>query len=155
MQYIYLDTEFTSLNRYTAKLISFALVVQGGPEFYVELTDNWNEADCSDFVCEIVLPQLDLTTYGRTTEQARLELQAFLQTLGDVKIASDAPSWDWPMLMNLAGPAGFPANVHAEPFDLNLLDLDAAHTPDEPPHHALLDARLLAQMSETHIPFLI
>jgi hypothetical protein len=154
MRYAYLDTEFTSLNRYTARLISLALVVPGSPEFYVELTDNWNEADCSDFVREIVLPQLDLAKYGRTTEQARIELGEFLQALGDVKIASDAPSWDWTMLLNLAGPAGFPANVHAEPFDLNLLDLDAAHTPDEPPHHALLDARLLAHMSETHIPFL-
>lgn len=145
MRQVYLDTEFTSLNRYTAKLISLALVVPGGPEFYVELTDNWEEADCSDFVCEIVLPQLDLATRGRTTEQARIELGQFLQGLGDVKIASDAPSWDWTMLLNLAGPAGLPGNVHAEPFDLNLLDLDASQTLDEPPHHALLDARLLAE----------
>lgn len=146
MRYAYLDTEFTSLNRYTAKLISLALLVPGGPEFYVELTDSWETADCSDFVCEIVLPQLDLATHGRTTEQARIELQAFLQRLGDVKIASDAPSWDWTLLLNLAGPAGLPANVHAEPFDLNLLDLDDVDTPNEPPHHALLDARLLAEM---------
>jgi hypothetical protein len=151
MRYAYLDTEFTSLNRYTAKLISVALVVHGGPEFYIELTDTWNESDCSEFVCEVVLPQLDLTKYGRTTEQARLELQAFLQALGDVKIASDAPNWDWPMLLNLAGPAGLPSNVHAEPFDLNLLDLDATQTLDEPPHHALLDARLLAEMVELFI----
>jgi hypothetical protein len=151
MRYAYLDTEFTSLNRYTAKLISLALVVPGGPEFYVELTDNWAEADCSDFVCEIVLPQLDLSTYGRTTEQARIELGEFLQGLGDVKIASDAPSWDWTMLLSLVGPAGLPANVHAEPFDLNLLDLDATQMLDEPPHHALLDARLLAEMVEPFI----
>ncbi|MDA7087671.1 hypothetical protein PH586_14870 [Pseudomonas sp. SA3-5] len=142
----YIDTEFTSLNRYTARLISLALVVQGGPEFYVELTDNWDEADCSGFVCEIVLPQLDLDTYGRMTEQARLELGQFLQALGDVKIASDAPSWDWPLLLELAGPAGLPASVQAEPLDLNLLDLGATHALDEPPHHALLDARLLADM---------
>lgn len=147
MRYAYLDTEFTSLNRYTARLISLAMVVPGGPEFYVELTDNWNEADCSDFVREIVLPQLDLATYGRTTEQARIELGQFLQELGDVKIASDAPSWDWPMLLDLAGPAGLPANVHPEPFDLNLLDLNATETPDEPPHHALLDARLLTGLA--------
>lgn len=148
MRYAYLDTEFTSLNRYTAKLISLALVVPGGPEFYVELTDNWAEADCSDFVCEIVLPQLGLTTYGRTTEQARIELVQFLQALGDVKIASDAPSWDWPMLQHLVGPAGLPANVQSAPLDLNQLDLDVTQTLDEPPHHALLDARLLAEMVE-------
>lgn len=146
MRYAYLDTEFTSLNRYTAKLISLALVVPGGPEFYLELTDNWIEADCSGFVFEIVLPQLDLTQYGRTTEQARIELQAFLQALGDVKIASDAPDWDWAMLLDLAGSAGLPTNVHPEPLNLSLLDLDAAQPMDEPPHHALLDARLLAEM---------
>jgi hypothetical protein len=144
MRYAYLDTEFTSLNRYTAKLISLALVVPGCPEFYVELTDTWNESDCSDFVCERVLPQLDLATHGRTTEQARIELQTFLQALGDVQIASDAPHWDWPMLLNLVGASGLPANVHSEPLDLNLLDLDASQPMEEPPHHALLDARLLA-----------
>ncbi len=148
MRYAYLDTEFTSLNRYTGKLISLALVGPGGPEFYVELTDNWEEADCSAFVCERVLPQLDLTTYGRTTEQARIELHAFLQALGEVQIASDAPHWDWPMLLNLVGPAGLPANVHPQPLNLSLLDLDTAQQMDEPPHHALLDARLLADMVE-------
>ena len=55
---IYLDTEFTSLNRYQAKLISLALVVPGGgPEFYVELIDTWSPADCSSFVLDTVLPQ--------------------------------------------------------------------------------------------------
>lgn len=78
MRRVYLDTEFTSLNRYTCKLISLALVVPGGPEFYVELIDDWEEGGCSDFVREIVLPQLDLVAYGRTTEQARIELLDFL-----------------------------------------------------------------------------
>ncbi|MGC8383222.1 hypothetical protein ACP3P8_03810 [Pseudomonas aeruginosa] len=77
MRRAYLDTEFTSLNRYTCKLISLALVVPGGPEFYVELIDDWEEGGCSDFVREIVLPQLDLVAYGRTTEQARIELLDF------------------------------------------------------------------------------
>ncbi len=53
MQRAYLDTEFTILDRYEYKLISLALVVPQGPEFYVELTDIWDEADCSDFVVEV------------------------------------------------------------------------------------------------------
>ena len=53
---IYLDTEFTSLNRYTAKLISLALVTSDGQELYVELIDAWTPAVCSDFVLETVLP---------------------------------------------------------------------------------------------------
>lgn len=113
MRCVYLDTEFTSLNRYTCKLISLALVVPGGPEFYVELIDAWEEGDCSDFVREIVLPQLELATYGCTTEQARIDLLDFLQKLGRVEIISDAPDWDWPLLIWLAGPDGLPGGVEA------------------------------------------
>ena len=54
-----LDCELTQLNRDT-KLISLALVSEGGPEFYVELTDTYQVADCSDFVIQNVLPQLNL-----------------------------------------------------------------------------------------------
>jgi hypothetical protein len=103
MQRAYLDTEFTDLNPYTYKLISLALVVPGGPEFYVELTDHWVEDDCSDFVREIVLPQLEPAACGRTTAQARAALREFLLALGPVEIISDAMLWDWPLLLWLAG----------------------------------------------------
>lgn len=142
---VYLDTEFTNLNRYTYKLISLALVVPGGSEFYVELTDAWKEGDCSDFVREIVLPQLDLATYGRTTEQARADLLAFLQELGSVDIISDAPDWDWPLLIWLAGPVGLPEGVEA---GLIRSDIEVASEGEEPPHHALQDARILAELVE-------
>ncbi|MEW6310568.1 MAG: hypothetical protein AB1532_06505 [Pseudomonadota bacterium] len=142
---VYLDTEFTSLNRYTCKLISLALVVPGGPEFYVELTDAWEEGDCSDFVREIVLPQLDLVAYGRTTEQARIGLLDFLQELGPVEIISDAPDWDWPLLVWLAGPGGLPGGVEAGRISG---DNEASAEGEGPPHHALQDARMLAQLVE-------
>lgn len=58
---IFLDCEFTQLNA-TAKLISLALVAEDGREFYVELLDTWHTEDCSDFVKEIVLPQLWVVT---------------------------------------------------------------------------------------------
>lgn len=54
---LFLDCEFTELNA-TAKLISLALVAEDAREFYVELLDTWHPDDCSDFVKEIVLPQL-------------------------------------------------------------------------------------------------
>lgn len=141
----YLDTEFTSLNRYTCKLISLALVVPGGPEFYVELIDAWEEGDCSDFVREIVLPQLDLVAYGRTTEQTRIELLDFLHRLGPVEIISDAPDWDWPLLVWLAGSDGLPEGVDAGRISS---DIEVTAECEEPPHHALLDARMLAQLVE-------
>jgi hypothetical protein len=145
MRRVYLDTEFTSLNRYTCKLISLALVVPGGPEFYVELTDTWEEDDCSDFVREIVLPQLSLAAYGRTTEEARIELLNFLQAVGAVEIISDAPDWDWPLLMWLAGQGGLPEGVEAGRISG---DIEVAAEGEEPPHHALQDARLLAELVE-------
>ncbi|EMT0168046.1 TPA: 3'-5' exoribonuclease [Pseudomonas aeruginosa] len=142
---VYLDTEFTNLNRYTYKLISLALVVPGGSEFYVELTDAWKKGDCSDFVQEIVLPQLDLVAYGRTTEQARIELLDFLQELGPVEIISDAPDWDWPLLVWLAGPGGLPEGVEAGRISG---DNEVAAEGEGAPHHALQDARMLAQLVE-------
>lgn len=145
MSRAYLDTEFTDLNPYTYKLISLALVVPGGPEFYVELTDNWGESDCSEFVIETVLPQLDMAVHGRTTAQARVELRAFLERIGPVEIVSDAPLWDWPLLVWLAGPEGLPDGVTAgrigDDIEYEFDDLGY-----EPPHHALEDARLLAAL---------
>ena len=146
MRRVYLDTEFTTLNKYEYKLISLALVVADGPEFYVELTDVWEEADCSDFVLEIVLPQLDLDKQGRTTEKARAELLAFLEALGPAEIISDAPGWDWPLLVWLAGPKGLPENVLAGRIGSPIEE--AEYLGPEPPHHALLDARLLASLTD-------
>ncbi len=56
---LFLDCEFTRLNRDT-KLISLALVSEAGHEYYVELTDTYVTEDCSDFVIQNVLPQLNL-----------------------------------------------------------------------------------------------
>lgn len=57
MHRLFLDCEFSQLSA-AAKLISLALVAENGREFYVELLDAWREEDCSDFVKEIVVPQL-------------------------------------------------------------------------------------------------
>lgn len=145
---IYLDTEFTSLNRYTADLISLALVTSDGQEFYVELTDSWAPADCSNFVLETVLPQLDLDQHGRTTEQARGEILAFLQAQGPAEIISDALAWDWPLLLWLAGPGGIPDGLESGHARIDR-EIDATIL-EESPHHALGDARLLAALGEKY-----
>ncbi len=138
MRTLYLDTEFTALSP-DCQLISLALVAPGGPEFYVELEDGWSLDDCSAFVIEVVLPQLDGRRHGQTREAAGLALQAFLAGLGAVQIVSDALAWDWPLLLELLEQAGLPNNVLGcrEQPDL-LSDLDETAIP----HHALLDARL-------------
>src|SRR5690606_855291 len=77
--------------------------------------------------------------------QARVELRAFLERIGPVEIISDAPLWDWPLLVWLAGPEGLPDGVTAgrigEDIEYEFDDLGY-----EPPHHALEDARLLAAL---------
>jgi hypothetical protein len=141
MRTLYLDTEFTRLDL-DRRLISLALVEPGGVEFYVELLDGWTLADCSAFVVDIVLPQLDSPRHGHSREAAGTALRAFLAGLGELEIVSDALAWDWPLLLELLGRAGLPPTTLGcrEQGDL-LDDLD----PAEIPHHALLDARLMAR----------
>lgn len=59
---LFLDCEFTHLSN-QAKADSLALVAENGREFYVELVDVWQEEYCSDFVKQIVLPQLWSDSY--------------------------------------------------------------------------------------------
>lgn len=144
MRTLYIDTEFTQLSA-DRRLISLALVDAGGAEFYVELSDGWCAGDCSAFVQQIVLPQLDLPRHGRPRAVAGPALHAFLAALGEVEIVGDALVWDWPLLLELLGPLGLPANV------LGCRQVDdplAALPEDSVPHHALLDARLLRDLCE-------
>lgn len=141
---LYLDTEFTALSA-ARKLISLALVCSDGNEFYVELTDTWVEADCSDFVKEIVLPQLDLPAFGKSSLEASAALRRFLLALGEAEIVGDAFYWDWPLLIELLGTAGLPANISG---CRQVIDPLSALPPESIPHHALLDARLLCHLCE-------
>lgn len=87
----FLDCEFTQLNQDT-KLISLALVSEVGNEFYVELTDTYQVEDCSDFVIQHVLPQLDLPLYGMSLAEAQASLKVFLGSIEDqLEVCSDAP----------------------------------------------------------------
>lgn len=150
---LFLDCEFTRLNRDT-KLISLALVSEAGHEFYVELTDTYQAADCSDFVIQNVLPQLDLAAHGQTLVGAQSSLLAFLSGLeGPLEVCSDAPEWDWDLFCQLAYvDHRWPGNVANRATNLILLfrhleadDIDNVTLP-ELPHHALLDARLIADL---------
>lgn len=145
MQRAYLDCEFTSLDPYY-ELISLALVVPNGPEFYVEIEDGWIRSDCSNFVQKVVLPLLDLKKFGRTQSRAADELQQWLSQFDDLEIISDAPQWDWPLLVRLAGPDGLPKGVVSS----SITYADQKQMADLVfPHHALQDARLIADFVES------
>lgn len=150
---LFLDCEFSQLNPDT-KLISLALVSEAGHEYYVELTDTYLVGDCGDFVILNVLPQLNLAAHGQTLVEAQTSLLAFLSHLeGPLEICSDAPDWDWDLFCQLAYVNyRWPANVANSPTNLILLfrhfeadDIGDVTLP-ELPHHALLDALVLADL---------
>ncbi|WP_434588807.1 3'-5' exoribonuclease [Pseudomonas sp. R4-83] len=150
---LFLDCEFSQLNRET-KLISLALVPEVGEEFYVELMDTYRVEDCSDFVIQNVLPQLDLNRYGKSLASAQAAMKSYLGSFEtQLEVCSDAPNWDWVFFCLLAGSAHeWPSHVINEPTNLIHLfrDLEGNDLGDvdlpELPHHALLDAKLLADL---------
>lgn len=150
---LFLDCEFTQLNQ-SAKLISLALVAETGQEFYVELRDTYIAEDCSDFVIQNVLPQLDLQRHGVSLIDAQVSLREFLNGFNEMlEVCSDAPEWDWEFFCQLAyvkhewpiHVANLPTNLIQLFRHLEANDLGDAPIPDLP-HHALLDARLLAEL---------
>ena len=151
---IFLDCEFTQLNR-DSKLISLALVSESGREFYVELTDTYSIEDCSDFVIQNVLPQLDPLRYGQSLVEARASLRRFLSCFDEeLEVCSDAPHWDWDFFCDLAcaDHQPWPVQVVSQPTNLtslvNQVNAEALEQLElcELPHHALLDARMLAEL---------
>ncbi|MDO8402309.1 MAG: 3'-5' exoribonuclease [Pseudomonas sp.] len=151
---LFLDCEFTRLNKDT-KLISLALVAESGLEFYVLLLDTYGKTDCSEFVIEHVLPQLNPSVYGQTLVEAQTSLSGFLACFDAMlEICTDAPDWDWNFFCDLAYvDHRWPAHVINRPTNLTTLFIEAntdalqdVELPDLP-HHALLDARILALLN--------
>lgn len=142
---LFLDCEFTELSA-AAKLISLALVGQDRREFYVELQDTWQVDDCSEFVKKIVLPQLWGGEYAMPLTEARSALLRFFATYDEeLEVVTDAPVYDWELFCELAYHDGkWPKNVRNFPTDATTLT--ATNDGEELPHHALLDARIIARM---------
>lgn len=151
---VFLDCEFTQLNQ-DSKLISLAQVSESGEEFYVELTDTYVVEDCSDFVIQYVLPQLDSRRYGKSFIEAQCSLRKFLDGFdGELEVCSDAPNWDWDFFVDLVDVKHqpWPVQVMNQPTSLTSLfsqinteALEHVELSDLP-HHALLDARVLAEL---------
>jgi hypothetical protein len=150
---LFLDCEFSQLNKDT-KLISLALVAESGQEFYVELLDTYDVTGCSKFVIEHVLPQLNPSVYGQTLVEAQASLRGYLARFDEIlEICTDAPDWDWNFFCDLAYVGHrWPAHVINRPTNLITLfsethtgTLQDVELPDLP-HHALLDARILASL---------
>jgi len=107
---LWLDTEFTDLKP-GYKLISIALVDEDENFFYAELTDTYQLSDCSDFVKAHVLPFLKGGKYVMSEYDCKLALCKWIEDRNtDCILCSDAPSWDFPLLLPLLQPL-WPANL--------------------------------------------
>ena len=137
---------------------------ESGDEFYVELTDTYSDEEHSDFFIQNVLPQLDPLRYGQSLVEARSSLRRFLSCFDEeLEVFSDAPHWDWEFFRYLvcADHQPLPAQVVRQPTNLtsffNQVNAEALVQVElsDPPHHALLDARMLAELFKILAPRLI
>jgi len=150
-QLIFLDTEFTDLKP-DAKLISIGLIAEDGSCFYAELSDTYYAYECSDFVCEVVLPLLENGNVRMPLDTLKERLKDWLERFNEpVQLATDSLAWDWKMI-GLIFNENWPSNVDRTPF---LLTMNYIENFDEfwqtvelsfvkgqlRQHHALDDAR--------------
>lgn len=153
---IFLDTEFTDFEY--PQLISIGLVSEDGERFYAEMSNGWSREGCSDFVLEHILPQLTAGDFLQERSFAARRLADWLADFpGPVRVVSDAPGYDWVLMLNLLG-GQLPGNLYPEPLAFygesfpQLLPLlkEARQQAfaDAPAHHALNDAEALREAWE-------
>lgn len=154
---IFFDTEFTDLC-FDARLISIGLISEDGTrEFYAELPD-YDLNDCSPFVIESVLPDLQGGDARMTFSELALRLGNWIESFNQpVRLATDSLSWDWPWIQQLFSPPGtpgtWPKNLDSKPvlpsqlvgqftLDDEVERIFRDHMPRLRRHHALDDAKV-------------
>ena len=148
---IFFDTEFTDLH-WNAKLISIGLVAEDGREFYAELSDTYQIADCGDFAHDVVLPLLEGGLTRMTLSALSFRLRNWLEVFQQpVTLATDSIEWDWPWIkMIFADPMTWPTNLSKSAavllFDADVGErfgdaLELAFAAGLRRHHALDDAK--------------
>lgn len=166
---IFFDTEFTGLG-IDPKLISIGFITEDGAhEFYAELSDTYQPADCSSFVREAILPHLQGGDALMTFNECATRLLRWLIDFDEpVQLATDSLAWDWMWIEELFAEAGTgtnwpqhmdahgksevfrPPNVDGKPFILSqtpqiMQAVEFAfrdHVPRLRRHHALDDAKV-------------
>jgi hypothetical protein len=98
--YIFLDTEFTDFS--DPHLISIAMISEDGAhQIYREISD-YPKWKASQFVNDIVVPMLDIKSYGTTYVWAGLDVVDWFNSLpsSDITIVLDYAG-DWHLLQQL------------------------------------------------------
>jgi 3' exoribonuclease, RNase T-like len=138
---VFIDTEFTDF--LDCDLISIGLVAADGREFYGERSD-YDDATCSPFVREAVLPQLGQHP-GRvfTREALRTALLAWLDQFArePERFFCMDNATDWDLLADLLDgvPPGWQGQLIGTLIDYHRLETYFAEHKGR--HHALGDAR--------------
>lgn len=147
---VFFDTEFTDLTA-NAALISAGFITDAGETYYAELAD-FEESACSQFVRNTVL----LLSQPRLATAAFVQgLTAWLGPAPQLLIADS--DWDPRILARtfavaglflpehwrfLVAPACYSEGWRRRLFDDEMAAYSLRH-PENPPHHALADARAL------------
>lgn len=122
---------------------------------WLRVANTYSVEDCSEFVIKNVLPQLDHTRCGQPLCEARASLRRFLESFAEeLEVCSDAPQWDWSFFCDLAcaDHQHWPVQVVSQATNLtslfNQVNAEALEQVElsDLPHHALLDARMLAEL---------
>ncbi len=104
MSSVFFDTEFSTIEKNgSPALISIGCVAQDGREFYAELTDTWQPANCSAFVVANVLPLLEGGERRMTEAELAVSLKTWIENLSNTEVImrSDAPKFDWSWVEDL------------------------------------------------------
>jgi diamine N-acetyltransferase len=140
-QYVFIDSEFTSLER--PQLVSFGAAAEDDRVFYCEVA-GWTHGSCSDFVIKTVLPLLDGTAVARSVGAA--EFTTWLGELAAdaaVVLVSDSGFDRW-AVAELFASALLPPGVAWQRIPIAYAELDRVATRlNLRRHHALDDARAL------------
>lgn len=150
---LFFDCEFTRIDGVESPgLVSIGIISQDGQTFYAE-SDSVDEACCSEFTIETVLPLLHGGEAAMSYADIARTLKTWIESFeGEVKLWTDAPYLDWPAIFDMFSKHGWPSNLRRTPAALRFASsiqntrFDAAvedifkRNPALRRHHALDDA---------------
>lgn len=145
---IFIDTEFMESGRDDQiRLLSIALVTDGGDEFYAETQEDRSLANA--WVAKHVVPQLgllDLWSYERIAAEIRAFVERQTQDGSEVRFQGYFADYDWVLFCQIFGrmidlPKGFPFYCYDLKQTASVLGIKKeAFPPQTGEHHALNDA---------------
>lgn len=148
----YLDTEFLERGpEHPVQLISIGLVSAAGDrEYYAVCADGWHVADCSEWLCNNVLPHLGPGP-AKMREVIAAEIREFVGK--NPRFYGYFADYDWVLLCQLYGrmidlPKGWPMWC----YDIKQLAFDMGNPPlpkqTSIVHNALADAKHVRTMHQ-------